>query len=64
MSVLLRGGRRDAEPLADGVAEVGPEAEGEGVEDILMPASSCDVSDMVAQIDVVFVGGSRSKECV
>jgi len=41
--VLFRGGRRDAEVL---LAEF--DAVGLGVEDILMAASSCDMSDMLA----------------
>lgn len=38
--MLFLGGRRDADPLAE------MEAGGEGVEDILLPSSSCDMSDM------------------
>lgn len=41
--MLFRGGRRDAEVL---LAEF--DAVGLGVEDILMAASSCDMSDMLA----------------
>ena len=41
--MLFRGGRRDAEVL---LAEF--DAVGLGVEDILMAASSCDMSDMFA----------------
>jgi len=40
--VLLRGGLRDAELL---LAEI--DAVGDGVEDILMAASSCDMSDIL-----------------
>lgn len=41
--MLFRGGLRDAEVL---LAEF--DAVGEGVEDILIDASSCDISDMLS----------------
>lgn len=47
----MRGGRREAEPFADGGADGAvAEAEGDGVDDILLSTSSCDGSEMLFQI--------------
>jgi hypothetical protein len=52
--VLFRGGRREADPLPLAEVEFG----GDGVEDILIAASSCDKSDMVGDLwyDYTIVG--------